>query len=1029
MPRCFEDSSDSVSRPPLARPPSFLEARTWKRSLLAEQVSAWEQGDPIAPESLLARWPTDPSTDPDAASLLIEDLLQRRRRGEASHLEDYEGRFPEHARSLASLASYRAMTRSVGGAGGSSTGLLRLPEVGDELFGFLLRHPLGSGAFARVYLAEQADLAERPVVLKISAIEGTEPQTLAQLQHTNIVPIYSVHEDARAGLRAVCMPYFGGDSLSSLLEHLWRGDHRPVHGSEVVAALKEVQAPTPEALKDHGDGRKPPPECSPDAEARTPLALWRELSYVQTSAWIVAQLAEGLHHAHQRGILHRDIKPSNVLISAEGQPLLLDFNLAYERDGDPAQATLGGTVAYMAPEHLLAMVGRSPALTRQVDERSDLYSLGMILGELLTGHRLFDHSGSYSVVPLQIEAMAVERSKAAPSMRSQRPDIPWSLESIAKKCLAPDPSRRYQQADHLAEDLRRFLGDCPLKHAPELSRVERVRKYFRRHPRLTSSGSVATAAFVVLLAVGSALAGVRGHLTEARARLGTVQARDRREAHEDGTVKALCLVNTSLDLQDHLRQGAAVCEQTLALYDVPRGDPGAEHPDWAGLDPTTRRRLAEDRRELLSLLAGARVRLSPGDRGVLRQALALLDRAEAIRGLAPSKALWLDRAHYLGGLGELEGAESALREANRLRVTTARDHYQLATAYARRGGPEGFARAVAELDEAIRLDPRHYWSLVQRGICHLELGEYVPAALDFGVCTGLWPEFAWGYFNRGYVLDRSGRKAEAVADYTAALGRDPRLVPAHVNRGLARLELKRYAAALSDFDAALAMGRDDPSLSAGRGIALEAMGRHDEADEAFKDAFARVPPRRDPARARLYWTYGFAVAARLPARSREAFDEVLLQDPKHLQALYGRAMLAAEAGRLGEAIRFFDRALDASPGYAQARRSRAVLLARAGEWARATRDVNWGLERDPDSGDSYYAAACVAALASVAFPDPKVVDQALDLLQRAVARGADLAKVEGDRDLAAIRPHPRFKEWLARTRRAESPTTLADETR
>ena len=657
-----------------------------------------------------------------------------------------------------------------------------------------------------MYLAEQDDLAGRPVVLKISAIEGTEPQTLAQLQHTNIVPIYSVHEDARAGLRAVCMPYFGGDSLSSLLEHLWRGDHRPVHGSEVVAALKEVQAPTPEALKGHGEDCKAAPACSPDAEARTPLALSREFSYVQTSAWIVAQLAEGLHHAHQRGILHRDIKPSNVLISAEGQPLLLDFNLAYERDGDPAQATLGGTVAYMAPEHLLAMVGRSPALTRQVDERSDLYSLGMILGELLTGHRLFDHSGSYSVVPLEIEAMALERSKAAPSMRSQRPDIPWSLESIARKCLAPDPSRRYQQADHLAEDLRRFLTDCPLKYAPELSRVERVRKYFRRHPRLTSSGSVATAALVVLLAVGTSLAAARGHLSEARARLGTVQARDRQKAHEDGMVKALCLVNTSLDLQDHLREGADVCEKTLALYDVPGGAPGGEHPDWAGLDPGTRRRLAEDRRELFTLLAGARVRLAPGDRSVLRQALALLDRAEAIRGLAPSRALWLDRAHYLGQLGELEGAKAALREADQLPVTTARDHYQLATVYARRGGAEGFARAVAELDEAIRLDPRHYWSLVQRGICHLELGESIPAALDFGRCTGLWPEFAWGYFNRGYVLDRSGRKAEAVEDYTAALERDPRLVPARVNRGLARLELKRYAAALSDFDEALAAG-------------------------------------------------------------------------------------------------------------------------------------------------------------------------------------------------------------------------------
>ena len=96
----------------------------------------------------------------------------------------------------------------------------RLPEVSEELFGFRLRHELGRGAYARVFLAEQDELAGRPVVLKVSAIEGTEPQTLAQLQHTHIVPVYSVHEDHDAGLRALCMPYFGGASLIRLLQSL-----------------------------------------------------------------------------------------------------------------------------------------------------------------------------------------------------------------------------------------------------------------------------------------------------------------------------------------------------------------------------------------------------------------------------------------------------------------------------------------------------------------------------------------------------------------------------------------------------------------------------------------------------------------------------------------------------------------------------------------------------------------------------------------------------------------------------------------
>src|SRR5207302_7732701 len=121
---------------------------------------------------------------------------------------------------------------------------LGLPTVGDKLFGFHLLRELGHGAFARVFLAKQGELADRSVVLKISAIEGSEPQTLAQLQHTHIVPIYSVHEDTRAGLRAVCMPYFGGASLSRVLQSVWNKSSRPETGSILVDALQAVRAPT-----------------------------------------------------------------------------------------------------------------------------------------------------------------------------------------------------------------------------------------------------------------------------------------------------------------------------------------------------------------------------------------------------------------------------------------------------------------------------------------------------------------------------------------------------------------------------------------------------------------------------------------------------------------------------------------------------------------------------------------------------------------------------------------------------------------
>jgi serine/threonine protein kinase/tetratricopeptide (TPR) repeat protein len=975
-------------------------------------------------------WGDDPGTapapDPDleAASRLVEDLFRRRRRGDSA--SSVAGLAPLGMRDLtfAGRLGRQPPTCSLGIESTGRRRILRLPEVGDTLFGFRLRYPLGRGAFARVFLAEQPDLAGRPVVLKVSAIEGTEPQTLAQLQHTNIVPIHSVHEDQSAGVRAVCMPYFGGASLSSILERVFAGSTTPQRGADLGRALQAVSSPLPGRFKNgvqvdlaaavsRATRQEQPPEPSatgpPHGDAGSALAWFEKWSYIQATAWIVAEVADGLQHAHQRGILHRDIKPSNILLSAEGQPLLLDFNLAQDQQIDPALATLGGTVAYMAPEHLRALAGRSSALVRKVDERSDIYSLGMVLAEMLTGQSPFDQTASYSAMPLQIEAMAVERSRTWPSVRQRRPDTPWGIESIVRKCLAPDPNERYEKAAHLAEDLRRWLSDRPLAFAPELSRAEQARKFARRHPRVSSSGTVAAAAAVLLLAAGWVLAGFHD-------RLGAAQAREHLRAHQQGTTRAHCLINTVVDLddQEHLVAGVKVCEETLDLYKVLPRRRWEDQPELGYYRPEERQRLAEERRELLLLLAGAWIRLAPDDPGVRRRALSLLDQAEAIGGLAPSRALWIERAENLERLGEKERAAAARRTAAATPATTARDHYALATVYARQGGTTNWRRALGELDLALNQNPRHYWSALQRGICHFELGELLLAAADFGQCIGLWPESAWSYFNRGCVLERDGRKLEAVADYTSALRLDPAFAPAAINRGWALLKLNRHEAALADFDRALALVRREGMLDAGRGIALEGLKRHAEADLAFAAAFERAAPRPDAARIRLCWQYGFAVLGRLPEKARAAFDDVLLQDPLQPEALYGRALLATKAGRDDEGIAALSRALEGRPGFDQARFSRAVLLARKGDWEHAGQDINWCLERAPTSGETLYAAACVAALAARQSPSPRAVGQAVELLRRALDAGVPASRAAIDPDLVTIRRDPRIEPLLAR---------------
>jgi serine/threonine protein kinase len=366
-----------------------------------------------------------------------------------------------------------------------------VPVGPDGILGdFHLMREIGKGGMGVVYEAIQMSLGRR-VALKVLPFAATldarqlqrfenEARAAAHLHHSNIVPVFAVGCDR--GVHYYAMQLIDGRTLADVIDHL-RQTESPTAPSAPFAL--PVSAPAPS-----GEGSKP--RRAPDTVAGAGFASVTHQSlgsksFYRTAASLGAQTADALEYAHQMGVVHRDIKPANLILDGRGVLWVTDFGLAriQAAPGVTAPGETVGTLRYMSPEQ---------AEGRQViDPRSDIYSLGVTLYELVTQEPAFPARERQECLRQILEG-------DPPPPRRLNRAVPPELETIILKAMSKHPEDRYDTANDLADDLRRFLDDQPVRARRPTLR-ERAAKWARRHRRLVTGAVLGLVAAVVVLAV------------------------------------------------------------------------------------------------------------------------------------------------------------------------------------------------------------------------------------------------------------------------------------------------------------------------------------------------------------------------------------------------------------------------------------------------------------------------------------------------------------------------------------------------
>jgi WD40 repeat protein/serine/threonine protein kinase len=461
----------------------------------------------------------------DPLGQIADEFVEALRQGQRPSVEEFARRYPAHADDLRDMLPALVLMEQVKSAdkAAGAEGRTAVPEAVPsmrQLGDYQILREIGRGGMGVVYEAQQLSLG-RHVAIKVLPSHALldprhlgrfqrEARSAAKLHHTNIVPVFGVGE--QDGLHYYVMQFIPGLGLDLVLEELRRlrqpqekpvptmgiAPGRPTNVHRDISALGVARGLLTGEFLPGGECQPPesplPPGANvpraPETSATICLPGQKETSalsesgrqYWQSVARVGMQVADALAYAAGQGVLHRDIKPSNLLLDDTGNVWVTDFGLAKaDTDGDNLTHTgdVIGTLRYMAPERF----------NGQGDVRSDIYSLGLTLYEMLALRPAFGESDRNKLVKQVMHDEPVRPRKVNPA-------VPRDLETVVLKAIARDPAHRYQTPAAMTDDLKRFVEDRPVK-ARRVSEAERLWRWCRRNPAVAVLAAVV---FLTLLA-------------------------------------------------------------------------------------------------------------------------------------------------------------------------------------------------------------------------------------------------------------------------------------------------------------------------------------------------------------------------------------------------------------------------------------------------------------------------------------------------------------------------------------------------